>query len=430
MAGSQTSKVLRHLRAAALLQDATGLTDGQLLGRFLDDRDEAAFAALLRRHGPMVWGVCRRLLNLHDAEDAFQATFLVLVRKAATVVPREMVPNWLYGVAHQAALQARRAALRRRARERPVAAVPEPPAARQDLYDDLRHLLDRELSRLPDKYRVAVILCDLEGKTRKEAAGQLGCPEGTLAGRLARARGMLARRLARHGPALSAGALAAALARGAASAAVPTAVASGTIEVASRLAAGQAATGVVPVTVASLTEGVLQVMILTKLKTALLMVLVFALLGGAGLLAVRAQGEKGRPAAAQPARDDDAGLKETLLELDKRMWEASTSGDTVAAGKLLAENYVSIWALDGRTDRGAALEFAKRYKYSDRVMRDVEVVRVSHDAAVLSYVCNYKVSVDNEEPRALAERRVSTVWGKRDGRWLCVFSQMITPPGE
>src|SRR6516162_8929801 len=111
MATSQTSEVIQHLRRTVLLRDGCGLTDGQLLGCFIERRDETAFASLVRRHGPMVWGVCRRLLNLHDAEDAFQATFLVLVRKAASVVPREMVPNWLYGVAHQAALQARRAAL-------------------------------------------------------------------------------------------------------------------------------------------------------------------------------------------------------------------------------------------------------------------------------------------------------------------------------
>src|SRR5215467_14829699 len=124
MAINQTSKVIRHLRKAVLLQDGAGLTDGQLLGCFIERRDEAAFAALVKRHGPMVWGVCRRLLGHHDAEDAFQATFIVLVRKAASVRPREMVGNWLYGVARQAALQARSAA-RRRAREIQVTQMPD-----------------------------------------------------------------------------------------------------------------------------------------------------------------------------------------------------------------------------------------------------------------------------------------------------------------
>src|SRR5207302_2960368 len=118
------------------------------------NHDEAAFAALVQQHGPMVWGVCRRLLaNHHDAEDAFQATFLVLVRKAASVVPREMVANWLYGVAHQTALKARATTARRRAREKQVPDMPEPAAAPQKLWDDLQPLLDQELSRLPDKYR-------------------------------------------------------------------------------------------------------------------------------------------------------------------------------------------------------------------------------------------------------------------------------------
>src|SRR5438093_9976317 len=117
MATGHVIGVIQHLRRAMLLRDGAGLTDGQLLQDYISRRDEAALAALVERHGPMVWGVCRRLLGHHDAEDAFQATFLVLVRKAASVVPGEVVGNWLYGVAHRTALQARRAAARRRARE-------------------------------------------------------------------------------------------------------------------------------------------------------------------------------------------------------------------------------------------------------------------------------------------------------------------------
>src|SRR5437660_11659657 len=119
------SGVIQHLRGKVL-------TDAELLADYVSRRDDGAFAALVRRHGPMVWGVCRRLLSHHDAEDAFQATFLVLVRKAASVVPRGMVGNWLYGVARQAALQARRAAARRRAREVQVTVMPDPEAVPQD----------------------------------------------------------------------------------------------------------------------------------------------------------------------------------------------------------------------------------------------------------------------------------------------------------
>ena len=185
MASGPAGKVLHRLRAAALVPAASGPGDGPLLEQFVARRDEAAFAALLRRHGPMILGVCRRVLrHEQDAEDAFQATFLVLARRAAAVVPPQMVGNWLYGVAHQTAVKARATTAKRRARERQVMQMPDPAVADPDFWPELQPLLDRELSRLPDMYRVAMVLCDLEGKTRKEAARQLGVPEGTLAARV------------------------------------------------------------------------------------------------------------------------------------------------------------------------------------------------------------------------------------------------------
>ena len=177
MATGQLSGVVRRLRETALLQACGGMTDGQLLECFLVRRDEAAFEALLRRHGPMVLGVCRRVLrNRHDAEDAFQATFLIFVRKAGAIRQRESVAGWLHRAAFRAALEVQE--LRRRSREKQVNPMPEPedPAAR-DVWSDLRPLLDSELDRLPDKYRDAVVLCDLKGKTRKEAPGELGIPD-------------------------------------------------------------------------------------------------------------------------------------------------------------------------------------------------------------------------------------------------------------
>ena len=184
MAIRHGNAVLQHLRRAILLDGGAGLTDSQLLGCFIDQRDDAAFAALVRRHGPMVLSVCRRIVgNVHDADDAFQATFLVLIRKASSVKPRELVGNWLYGVAYHTALKARALAARRQAREKQVTAMPEPEmVVRQVANLDLQILLDQELSRLPDKYRVPIVLCDLEGKSRKEAARQLGWLDGTLSG--------------------------------------------------------------------------------------------------------------------------------------------------------------------------------------------------------------------------------------------------------
>ena len=178
MATGQLSGVIHHLRRAMLLRDGAGLTDQQLLEDYTSRRDAAALAAIVQRHGPMVWGVCRRVLtNYHDAEDAFQATFLVLVRRAASIASPELLANWLYGVAHQTAIKARATVARRKMRERQVAEMPEQAGVEQDLWNDLQPLLDQELSRLPDKYRGVIVLCDLEGKTRKEAAGQLAVPK-------------------------------------------------------------------------------------------------------------------------------------------------------------------------------------------------------------------------------------------------------------
>jgi RNA polymerase sigma factor (sigma-70 family) len=284
MATGQVNSVLHYFRRAALLQDGGGMTDGQLLERFLTQRDEAAFEALVRRHGLMVWGVCRRVLHhLQDAEDAFQATFFVLARKAASITRRESVGSWLYGAAYRAALEARAA---RRPRERQVNTMPEPVVVTEvDIWRDLRPLLDQELSRLPDKYREAIVLCDLEGKTRKEAARQVGVPEGTLSGRLTTARRMLAGRLGRHGLALSGGALVTALSSNAVSAGVPAALIDSTTKAVIKVTAGTAA-AVVPAKVTAIMEGVLKTMLLSKLKVVpILLVVVTLTVFGIGYLA-------------------------------------------------------------------------------------------------------------------------------------------------
>jgi RNA polymerase sigma factor (sigma-70 family) len=192
MAITPMSRVIQHLRMAALAQAGAELTDGQLLETFISRKDHEALAALVYRHAPMVWGVCRRLLPPQDAEDAFQATFLILLRKATSIHPRGMVGNWLYGVAHQAARNERTRIARRRAREVQVPQLPEPAATDPDPLRDWQVILDQELTCLPGRYRAVILLCDLEGKTRKEAARQLGLAEGTVASRLARARAMLA----------------------------------------------------------------------------------------------------------------------------------------------------------------------------------------------------------------------------------------------
>jgi RNA polymerase sigma factor (sigma-70 family) len=297
MASRLMAEVVHHLRNTVVTDDAR-LTDGQLLENYLVRRDRAALEALVQRHSRMVWGVCRRTLDHQDAEDAFQSTFLVLVRRARSIVPRAMVASWLYGVARQTALKANATLAKRKAREKQVTTMPEPTVTHDHRSDDLLPLLDEELSRLPDRYRTVIILCDLEGKTRTEAARHIGCPEGTVAGRLARARTMLAKRLARHGLALSAVALAV-LSRDAA--AVPPAVVSATIDAGT----GQA----VSAAVAALTEGVLKIMLLKKLKLAAAVLLAVGILLSTGSLLVPsgvagAGGEKG-PRRTDSSNDAD-----------------------------------------------------------------------------------------------------------------------------
>jgi RNA polymerase sigma factor (sigma-70 family) len=301
MATSQMAVVIQHLRR--VLPDGAGLTDEQLLVNYISRRDEAAFAALVRRHGPMVWGVCSRVLrNHHDAEDAFQATFLVFVRRAASIASRGLLANWLYGVAHLTALKARATAAKRKGRERQVTEMPEPAVTQRDQLRDLQPVLDQELSRLPDHYRSVIVLCDLEGKTRKEIAVQLGCPEGTVASRLVRARTMLAKRLTNRGVPLLAGALAALLSQNVTSAGMPDSVVSSTITAGGFFATRQvAATGPVSVKVAALAEGVLKAMMISKLKAVVAVVLVLGfIVTGATVLACRTAATQGdKPTVAE-----------------------------------------------------------------------------------------------------------------------------------
>ena len=286
---------VRELQTLFAVGSLGGLSDGQLLDRFVQRREEAVFEAIVRRHGPVVWGVCRRVLrDHHDAEDAFQTTFVVLARKAASVMIREKLGNWLYGVAYQTAMKARAMRAKRRWREGQVPDMPEPMAVPNDLRDDLAEALDGELSRLPEKYRIPIVLCDLEGRTHKEAAGQLGWPIGTVSSRLSRARSMLAKRLTRRGLSLSVGSLALLLAQESASASVPTRLIDSTARAASQIAAGGViSAGVVPAGVVALTREVTKMMLLSKLKIGVLMLLVVSALaaGGTGF-ALQAQAVK------------------------------------------------------------------------------------------------------------------------------------------
>lgn len=304
--------VVRHVRRAAWLPGSEGLSDAQLLGAFTAHGEDAAFEALLRRHGPMVLGVCRRVLrDLHHAEDACQATFLVLLRKAGSVKTQTSLGGWLYRVAYRTAMKARAMHTQRQFREKgaAVTASSEVPdeAARQEL---LEHL-DEELNRLPEKYRVPIVLCELEGKSRKRAAGLLGVPEGTLSWRLAQGRKLLARRLARYAGALSVVSLA-----DLAAADLPAPLQGATLAAARRLVAGQALAGLVSAEVLVLTEGVLRAMFLTKLKLVSAVAL-FVLVGGASLTYGVGEAEPKRPAAQGRVLDEIEALRLEVEALRK-----------------------------------------------------------------------------------------------------------------
>jgi RNA polymerase sigma factor (sigma-70 family) len=305
MASGQLHTVLQHLRRLIGTPEAGGVPDADLLSRFVSDRDEAAFELLVRRHERLVLNVCRRVLgHAQDAEDAFQATFLVLARKAAAVGRREALAGWLYRVAYRVALKARvRTARHGTAQpldpERLAAPPSDDPETAAD-WRDLRPLLDEEVNRLPEKYRVPVVLCYLQSRTYDEAARQLGLSRGTVSTRLTRARDLLRRRLARRGLAVGGGLLAALLTERAAEAAASAALLTLTVRAGVWFATGAAGPALVSPQAATLAKGALHAMLLTQLKTAAAVLTAVLFVGtGTGLLAYRAA------AAGQPASKDE-----------------------------------------------------------------------------------------------------------------------------
>ncbi len=325
MLRASSREVSRHLKTLFHCGAAGQLGDEQLLERFVTGRDEvaeAAFAALMDRHGAMVLGVCRRVLgNREAAEDAFQATFMVLVRKAGTISRREQLSKWLYGVAVRAALEARAHATRQQAREKRLGAMRSMAPTDETDTSELRVIVDEELARMPDRYRSAVILCELEGLSRREAAGRLGVAEGTLSSRLARAKARLKDRLTRRGVALSAATLATFLAREAHAVIVPPALAETTIRVAALAAAGSSTAGVVSTSVATLTQGVLKAMLLAKFKGIALGFVTLTLV----TTGMTALAQFGGEAGTGPGSPDDR-IKAVEQKLDKILEALGGSG--------------------------------------------------------------------------------------------------------
>jgi RNA polymerase sigma factor (sigma-70 family) len=365
MAQGQLGSLLQHIRRLIGAAPAEQTPDALLLEQFRLHRDETAFTTLVQRHGPLVLGVCRRMLrDAHEAEDAFQATFLVLARKAGAIRKPEALSSWLHGVAARVASRARSQGVQRRSREsqvmamtrdngagthdafEPATGLPEPPS--ESVQRELRSLLDEELARLPDKYRLPMVLCYLEGKSNEEAAAQLQWTKGTVSGRLARARDLLRGRLVRRGLACSSAALVGGLVEAGARAAVPVSLETAAVDLAFARA--------LSLTASSLAHGVLQAMLWGKIKMAALPLLVVGLgaivLGGLVVrLGAGAELIGTAPPLAQATETPVAPNTETPLAPDTAFVVFIKKGEAHPADGKERDDQVWIADADGKNAR-------------------------------------------------------------------------------
>jgi RNA polymerase sigma factor (sigma-70 family) len=391
MAQKPLAAVLRRLRHLVGGREAQAESDGQLLERFAAAHDEAAFGELMRRHGPLVLSVCRRILHdSNDVDDAFQATFVVLVRRAAGLRQEGSLASWLYGVAYRVALKARSQSARRRSREQQAE-----PMALQEFSNEangagepisqvacreLRAVLDDEVNRLPEKYRAPLVLCYLQGKTNEQAAEELGWPSGSMSTRLTRARELLRQRLSGRGVALSAGAFTTALGAQAATGAVPATLQNTTLHAVGVLIAGSAAVEALSAEVAALADSVLQGMAAAKLRFTVAVVLALAVVGsGAGVLTYRALGREGATTAL-PADQALANWVDQRI----RDWEPTPAerkidqigwAKSLLDARRLAQEHrrpIFVFTHDGRINTGrsggSAYGFRKSSLSDDRVI--------------------------------------------------------------
>ena len=423
MATGPLGALAKDLELLAGSGTVAGLTDEELLRRFQARRDgasaELAFGAIVARHGPMVLGVLRHVLREpSDVDDAFQATFLVLVRKAGSVRAVDSLAPWLYGVACRVARKAQSVAWKRARRETPGAVVETEAEAVTPPADDfdLRPVLYEELNRLPEKYRSPVVLCHLEGLTHEEAARRLGWPVGTLSGRLSRARDTLRTRLTRRGLGVPAATLAALLAPKHASA-VPPALFHLTVRAASTFAAR----GTVSATVLTLTRGVLTSMFMNKLKTALFATTAVGLTtAGAGYVAVRGQepasaqappkaqppAEYTKSAPAVPAAAEATrpapftpqpipGFPKTSERMQAAMAGRNTSVQRTTIPALRGPSIIAVTAPDGRTLNALSYKFepgAKRVWQGYKIPEGVKHWLPLMGGEVLTIAMNGEVS--------------------------------------
>jgi RNA polymerase sigma factor (sigma-70 family) len=380
--------VLQHLCRVAL----SGFTDRELLSALVTRRDEAAFEALLHRHGPMVLSVCRRTLgNDDDAEDAFQATFLVLIRKAASIRKSEVIGSWLYGVAYRTARKARDMKAKRHRKERQAAAC-ERPELREPDAD-----LDAALSALPDKYRVPVVLCELEGRSRREAALQLKIPEGTLSSRLATARKLLAKHLRQREQAFCILLPTVAL---------PASTARDTLVAAGRLLSGEGLAEVVSTKVVALTEGMVKTMFVHKLRAMLAVsVVVGVLTAGTGRFTLLPLAE-GPASAREEPREAPGAADEALREVLKARQDLTkTREDFSRAAAALAAAQARLAEIERM--RHEALQ-----KNASKNEKEARQAAASAIAAKFKYRVPFEIgqTTDNKDGSHI---EITDVWGTR-----------------
>jgi len=396
MANPRIDGLLQHVRAA--LTERKFGSDAELLDRFIVHGDEKAFAALMQRHAPLVLGVCRRVLRHdQDAEDVFQATFLVLARRAGAIRRRASLASWLYGVAYRLALKAQAAAARRSLHEKQL----PPPAPRDSAADvtwgELRQVLDEELARLPEKFRAPLLLCYFNGQTQDEASRLLGCKARTFKARLARARGLLRGRLERRGLTLSTALVGPLLGPEVPSAS--TVLCQSTVQAAKLFAARGALSGAVSVRVLALVEGGLRAMFVTKLLVVSVALSALAFLaGGAALVASRAGPTTAIPVTA-PAENTEQG------QLTDRWGDPLPQGAIARLGTV-RYRYQAI---------GAAF-----------LPDDETVVSAKEDGAIQLWAAHTGRLVREIKPGQLQIRRAFAV--SRDGKSVAVSGSLSEPP--
>jgi RNA polymerase sigma factor (sigma-70 family) len=358
MATAQLGTLLRYVQKLAAGNGSLERTDRQLLDDFSARRDEAAFAALVARHGSMVLRVCRRVLNHEqDAEDAFQATFLILARKSASIRKPEALAEWLHGVAYWSAREVRRSAARRRRHEARLWTLMRR-AAVSPTWDDVQAVLDEEIRRLREPFRATFVVCVLEGKSAAEAAAELGVRQGTVSSRLTRARQLLQQRLVRRGIKLSGLLAALSVADSAAQAGLPAVLAKVTVRFGLLVAAGETAAGVIPSHIAALAAGVTRAMFLTKTKIAVALLFAVGLVAtGASLLTCQALAAKETPPAAQKA--EPPAKAEAKPRTAGTADAVKDKGDTIAvSGRVLDP--------DGKPFAGAKVYLTRACGYVER----------------------------------------------------------------